>query len=119
MKVDYSNWGSHLLSIDNLRLDSKNPHFSYQSTKTMNQTEIAKYLIDNHPVYELAKSIAINGYLPNEEPIVCKEGVNHIVLEGNRRMAACKVLLNPYKFLSASRAQELSKFGTINKNSVC
>lgn len=106
MKIDYSSWSTRLLSIDNLKLDVKNPRFSYQSTKEMNQTEIVKYLVENHAVYELAKAIAINGYLLNEEPIVCKEGDSYVVLEGNRRVAACKILLNPYKFLSPQRAKE-------------
>ena len=119
MKIDYSSWSTRLLSIDNLKLDVKNPRFSYQSTKEMNQTEIVKYLIENHAVYELAKAIAINGYLLNEEPIVCKEGDSYVVLEGNRRVAACKILLNPYKFLSPQRAKELSKYDPIDDKLRC
>lgn len=112
MKIDYSSWSSRLLSIEHLKLDIRNPRFSYQSQKEMNQTEIVRYLIDNHSAYDLAKSIAINGYLLNEDPIVCKEGDYYVVLEGNRRIAACKILLNPYKYLSPQRAKELSKYGT-------
>ena len=112
MKIDYSSWTSRLLSVENLKLDIQNPRFSYQSQRDMNQTEIVKYLIENHSVYDLAKTIAINGYLLNEDPIVCKEGDYFVVLEGNRRVAACKVLLNPYKFFSPQRAKELSKYGT-------
>ena len=119
MKVDYSSWGSRLLSIEHLKLDVKNPRFSYQSTKEMNQTEIIKYLIENHAVYELAKAIAANGYLLNEEPIVCKEGDYYIILEGNRRVAACKILLQPYKYLSPLRAKELSKYERINDKIRC
>lgn len=119
MKIDYSSWSTRLLSIDNLKLDVKNPRFSYQSAKEMNQTEIVKYLIENHAVYELAKAIAINGYLLNEEPIVCKEGDSYVVLEGNRRVAACKILLNPYKFLSPQRAKELSKYDPIDDKMRC
>ncbi len=119
MKVDYSTWKTRLLSIENLKLDVKNPRFSYQSTKEMNQTEIVKYLIANYAVYELAKDIAINGYLLNEEPIVCKEGESYVVLEGNRRVAACKILLNPYKFLSTQRAKELTKYDKIGEKLTC
>ena len=119
MKIDYSSWSTRLLSIDNLKLDVKNPRFSYQSTKEMNQTEIVKYLVENHAVYELAKAIAVNGYLLNEEPIVCKEGESYVVLEGNRRVAACKILLNPYKFLSPLRAKELSKYDSIDDKLRC
>lgn len=119
MKVDYSQWKTRLLSIDNLKLDVKNPRFSYQSTKEMNQTEIVKYLVANYAVYELAKDIAINGYLLNEEPIVCKEGESYVVLEGNRRIAACKILLNPYKYLSTQRAKELTKYDEIDEKLTC
>lgn len=119
MKVDYSTWKTRLLSIENLKLDVRNPRFSYQSSRTLNQTEIIKYLITNHAVYDLAKDIAINGYLINEEPIVCKEGDNYVVLEGNRRIAACKIILDPYKYLSAQKAKELSKYGSINDKISC
>ena len=119
MKIDYSSWNTRLLSIDNLKLDVRNPRFSYQSTKEMNQIEIVKYLIANHAVYELAKNIAINGYLLNEEPIVCKEGDSYVVLEGNRRVAACKILLKPYKYLSPQRAKELLKYESIDDKIRC
>lgn len=46
MRIDYSKWKTRLLSIEHLKLDIKNPRFSYQSTKEMNQTEIIKYLIE-------------------------------------------------------------------------
>lgn len=67
----------------------------------------------------VAKAIAINGYLLNEEPIVCKEGDSYVVLEGNRRVAACKILLNPYKFLTTQRAKELSKYEAIGDKIKC
>lgn len=119
MKTDYYSWKTRLLSIENLKLDVDNPRFSYQSKKLMNQTEIVRYLVENYGVYELAKSIATSGYFLNEEPIVCKEGDYYVVLEGNRRVAACKLLLNPYKFLSGSRAKELSKIGSIENKIRC
>ena len=119
MRTNYSSWSSKRLSIENLKLDVNNPRFSYQSTKEMNQTEIVKFLIANHSVYDLAKSIAVNGYLLNEQPIVCKEGDSYVVLEGNRRIAACKVILNPYKYLTPQRAKELSKYGRIDEKIQC
>lgn len=119
MKIDYSSWETRLLSIDRLKLDIRNPRFSYQSTKEMNQTAIIKYLIERHATYELAKSIAANGYLLGEEPIVCKEGEFYIVLEGNRRVAACKILLNPEKYLSTQKAKELLIHGSIDRKIKC
>jgi len=109
MNDNFSNWSKRLLTIEHLKLDINNPRFSYQSTEKMNQTQIVIFLIDNHDVYDLAKDIAYNGYMLGEEPIVCKEGDFHVVLEGNRRMAACKVLLNPRKYLSSFRASIIEK----------
>jgi hypothetical protein len=100
-------WSKRTLSIEHLKLDINNPRFSYQSSINMNQTQIVKFLIDKFDVFELAKDIAFNGYLIGEEPIVCKERDNYIVLEGNRRMAACKILLDPEKYLSKQRASTL------------
>ena len=97
MRLDFGNWTQRLLSVEHLKLDIDNPRFSYFSKKKMNQTEIIKFLIDRFEVYELAKDIATDGYLLNEEPIVCKEGESYVVLEGNRRVAACKILLNPHR----------------------
>lgn len=107
MKQVFSNWSKRSLSIEHLKLDINNPRFSYQSTKKLNQTEIVKFLIERYEVYELAKDVAMNGYMLGEEPIVCKEDDAFVVLEGNRRMAACKILLNPHKYLSKIKAQTI------------
>lgn len=110
MRLDFGNWTQRLLSVEHLKLDIDNPQFSYFSKKKMNQTEIIKFLIDRFEVYELAKDIATDGYLLNEEPIVCKEGESYVVLEGNRRVAACKILLNPHRYLSSQKAQNILKY---------
>lgn len=104
MTDNFTNWSKRILTIEHLKLDINNPRFSYQSTEKMNQTQIVIYLIDNYDVYDLAKDIAYNGYMLGEEPVVCKENEAFVVLEGNRRIAACKVLLSPRKYLSSLRA---------------
>lgn len=119
MRVDFSNWTQRTLSVEHLKLDVSNPRFSYFSEKKMNQTEIVKFLIERFKVYELAKDIAADGYWINEEPIVCKEGDNYVVLEGNRRVAACKILLNPYKYLSNQRAQNILKYNYSKDKLLC
>ncbi len=110
MRLDFSEWSQRLLSIEHLKLDIDNPRFSYFSKKKMNQTEIVKFLIERFDVYDLAKDIASDGYLLNEEPIVCKEGDSYVVLEGNRRVSACKILLNPHRYLSNLKAQNILKY---------
>ena len=44
---------------------------------------------------QVLRSIAINGFFPDEIPVVVKENGKYIVLEGNRRVAAVKALLRP------------------------
>lgn len=110
MRLDFSNWTHRILSVEHLKLDIDNPRFSYFSNKKMNQTEIVKFLIERFEVYELAKNIATDGYLLNEVPIVFKDMDSYVVLEGNRRIAACKVLLNPYRYLSTQKAQNILKY---------
>lgn len=110
MRLDFSGWTQRFLSVEHLKLDINNPRFSYFSDKKMNQTEIVKFLIDRFDAYELAKDIATDGYLLNEEPIVCKEGGSSIVLEGNRRVAACKLLLNPHRYLTSQKTQNILKY---------
>lgn len=56
------------------------------------------------------KTLPQMDYLLNEEPIVCKEGESYVVLEGNRRVAACKILLNPHRYLSSQKAQNILKY---------
>jgi hypothetical protein len=85
----------------------------------MNQTEIVKFLIERFEVYELTKDIATDGYLLNEEPIVCKDGESYVVLEGNRRVAACKVLLNPHRYLSSQKAQNTLKYNYTKEKLNC
>jgi hypothetical protein len=46
-------------------------------------------------VRELVQSIAASGFFPHEALIVAEEDGRHVVIEGNRRLAAVKILRNP------------------------
>ncbi|WP_234977630.1 hypothetical protein [Flavobacterium cucumis] len=73
----------------------------------LNQTQIMAFLIKNEKVYELAKKISEEGYFVGEEPIICIENNKKVVLEGNRRTAAMKLLQDPKKYLSTAKANTL------------
>lgn len=113
MYVDYSSWETFEYSLNTLQLDLKNPRINHSGIK-LNQTEIIKYLVRNEKVYELAKKISEEGYFVGEEPIICIEDKKKVVLEGNRRTAALKLLQNPRKYLPRTKADILSK--NISKN---
>ena len=93
--IDYSSWKRKKIQISSLKLDSKNPRLSGFGDKEPNQMQIMEYMIEHENIQSLAKNIANVGFLPNNEPIVCKENDKYVVLEGNRRTTACKILNNP------------------------
>lgn len=83
-----------------LRFDTENPRLA-TSDAPIGETDaaIARYLYDHEELSELLQSIAENGYL-NMEPLIVTRLPGHdgsrryTVLEGNRRLAAVRVLTN-------------------------
>ncbi len=79
-----------------LRLDVENPRFglSVQSS----EEDAIQYLCEKHDIRELWYSIVENGF-QNYEPLVAWQPDprvdEYIVVEGNRRLAAVKTLLDP------------------------
>lgn len=87
-------WISKSISVSSLKLDTENPRLS-ELGENPNTKQIIEYLFDNENLLDQIKSIINKGFLPNESPIVHKVKDDYIVLEGNRRVAACKVILDP------------------------
>ena len=106
MYIDYSAWETFEYKLSSLHLDLNNPRIKYRGVP-LNQTQIMKFLIENEKVYELAKKISEEGYFVGEEPIICIENNKKIVLEGNRRTSALKLLQDPKKYLSNAKANIL------------
>lgn len=108
MFINYTEWENFEYTLSSLQLDVNNPRINYDGKK-LNQTQIIEYLIKHEKVYELAKKISEEGYFVGEEPIICLENNKKIVLEGNRRTAALKIINDPKKYLSTARANVLNK----------
>ena len=83
-----------LLSISDLAFDRKNPRLA-EFDVVDNEADIIKVLWDTMDVQELVLSIAASGYFQNEPVIVAEENGRNVVIEGNRRLAAVKLLLEP------------------------
>ena len=84
--------------VSDLLLDPQNPRLASGSpTKNLDQFELIKILWTEMAVDELVLSIAANGYFP-EEPLFVIPARNkkekYYVIEGNRRLAAVKILLD-------------------------
>lgn len=77
-----------------LTLDPDNPRFILPPSPTQN--DIILYLLEYEEIIQLAKGINdTGGLMLGERVIVCKEDNKYIVLEGNRRICACKLLIDP------------------------
>ena len=88
-------------SPKNIDLDFKNPRLTgYLKRQNLNtQREIVRVLAENYGVLNICKSIVENGFHPDEVLITIPDEAGKVnrltVIEGNRRLCACKVLLNP------------------------
>ncbi|GCQ68880.1 hypothetical protein BvCmsKKP059_02407 [Escherichia coli] len=88
---------TQMISPDELILDARNPRL--YNGKSFNDNadsyELVKALSDTADLEELIKSISENGYMSIEPLIVMKKDDKYVVLEGNRRLAAIKLLTEP------------------------
>lgn len=82
------------VKVSDLHFDYNNPRLAeYGITKTTPEDEVLKTLWDAMDVRELVQSISASGFFPQESLIIAEEEGRKIVIEGNRRLAAVKVLL--------------------------
>ena len=81
------------LPFDELILDDKNPRLPERLYRQP-QSEILRYLYLQGALEELAYSYRDNGFFPQEPLLVVREDQEntYIVVEGNRRLAALKIL---------------------------
>lgn len=85
----------HWLGSDELYLDPKNPRLADKEFALREQENILQFLWENMAVDELVESIRTNGYWSHEELFAVRESGKLVVIEGNRRLAAVKLLLHP------------------------
>jgi len=92
-----ANYTREHIALDNILLDVENPRFaSYferMGRTQPTQSDVTDYLISHESIGGLATRIQAVGDLhPAESIVCCKQGDKYIVLEGNRRVCACKAL---------------------------
>lgn len=82
---------------DQLELDRRNPRFGGDDVPAGRKGEAAiiRRLVEAADIAELLESIAANGYLDLEPLFVIEERERFVVVEGNRRVAAVKLLRDP------------------------
>lgn len=84
------------IPVEKLKLDHKNPRLISQSVDSTDEAIIAE-LYRSAELGELLQSISSNGYLDIEPLIAMREAGSDklVVLEGNRRLAALRLLREP------------------------
>lgn len=103
---------SSLLDPRIIKLDMENPRFSLIDFKT--EKEVIEYLIQYEDVKNLAIQIIKNGYISLGERIIVLESLHHgekqyTVLEGNRRVAALKIIFNEMERFSSADRKRIAK----------
>ena len=87
---------SKMMPIAELAFDVDNPRLSELSLPSSpSDSEVIQVLWETMDVREVMLSIAASGYFRHEPLIVAPEDGKNVVIEGNRRLAAVRVLLDP------------------------
>jgi len=85
-------WPIQDVRLDALDLDLHNVRIPLEG---LDEVAIIAYLVESEDLLGLAGDILRDTYIDNEIPVVALEQGRHVVLEGNRRIAALKVISNP------------------------
>lgn len=108
-----SAWKDDVVDVEKLELDLQNPRLPKHVRDQNDITQVRNYLMDKEDVLRIARNIANNGYHRSAVAIVCKENGRTIVLDGNRRLAACQLLLKPELATNARDKKELEELNKI------
>lgn len=107
------------VEVERLRLDRRNPRLVGEGENASQEEMIARLYL-SADLGELLQSISTNGYMDIEPLIVMPDPESSddtlIVLEGNRRLAALRLLLEPDLVSEIKRSKGLSiPIPTINE----
>ena len=85
-----------MMPVAELAFDVKNPRLvEFDLGDLPSDAEVIEMLWRAMDVREVMLSIAASGYFPHEPLIVAQEDGKNVVIEGNRRLAAVRLLLDP------------------------
>ena len=84
-----------MIPLSNLLFDPENPRLPKEFRGNRDEQAIIKHMLRDESLIELMKSIGQTRYSASEPLLVVPESEKYIVVEGNRRLAALKLLSNP------------------------
>ena len=87
------NYQIELKRVDDLNLDWKNPRLAeFGAKESTPPQDLFNVLWENMALEELVISIVAHGFFSTEPLIVVEEDGKHVVVEGNRRLAAVNIV---------------------------
>ena len=88
---------SRRINVADLHFDPENPRFAFKSDTPRTDSESFSQIIKTESIEELVRSIGEQSYFPGEPLLVTQKSdsnTKYVVVEGNRRLAALKILNN-------------------------
>lgn len=82
------------IEIDKLEFDKNNPRLP-KKLYGASEADVIHWMLLDASLLDLIASIASNGFFPGEPLLVIENKDKYTVIEGNRRLASCKILNNP------------------------
>lgn len=102
--------GAADFTLDQLLLDANNPRFGDPRTFA-EQVQVLDHIVSNYGVDDVLSSLAVNGYF-QAEPLVGRiSGQQVIIIEGNRRLAACLILSEDPR--AVNQAKKTAQYKTL------
>lgn len=101
-----------MVRLDKLLLDPENPRFGLQG-RSASQEQVLDLIVEKFGVNDVLSSLAVNGYF-EAEPMVCRripESDLRIVVEGNRRLAACLIIVGAER--ASNQATRTAEYGAL------
>ena len=109
------------VNVDQLRFDPENPRLPSTLNKE-DETAVLEYMLEYANILDLMGSIAQQGYFPGEALLTIpnpKKNEEYFVVEGNRRLAALKLLMHPdLAPISKNKVKEMSETISINRSQI-
>lgn len=86
---------TRIVELNKLEFDPENPRLAKKFHNKNNESFVIDYMLRYGNIIELMKSISVTGYSDAEPLLVIPNRDKFIVVEGNRRLAALKLLSSP------------------------
>jgi len=83
-----------MLEIGRLALDSANPRLPEAVER--DEPSMMAFIAESTAIEDLMQAIGQNGFFEGEPVVAVREGGEYVIVEGNRRLTAVRLLNNPY-----------------------